>query len=333
MGEVASTLSLVGGRIAQRRGVPMVSPSSTNPKVTQVGDYVFRVCFLDPFQGFVMAKFARQNLKLSKVAILKDVRNDYSIGLADAFRKAFVQLGGTIVGEESYGAGDTEFSAQLTKLKRDGARGAVRARLLHRGGRHRAPGAQARPDGADDGRRRLGEPRAAQHRRQGHRRQLLLEPLRPRQPHARARSSSSTRYHAKLYKEPAPALAALGYDATMVIADAMRRAGSLEPQRHSRRAGRHQGLRRSHRQLTLDANRNPVKPAVVVRVTEDGRGVRGRDRARAVASHSRAEGALATSPHSASEAAPVPSKARQATRWPPSSSSSSTACRWAPSTR
>jgi branched-chain amino acid transport system substrate-binding protein len=70
IGEVASSLSLAGGRVAQRRKVPMVSPSSTNPKVTEVGDYVFRVCFLDPFQGKVMANFARNTLKFDKVAVL-----------------------------------------------------------------------------------------------------------------------------------------------------------------------------------------------------------------------------------------------------------------------
>src|SRR6478752_2538228 len=117
LGEVASSLSLQGGPIAQRRKIPMVSPSSTNPKVTQIGDYVFRVCYIDPFQGKVMAIFARQTLKLDKVAILKDVKNDYSIGLADAFQKAFVAAGGTIVVEQSYSQGDTDFSAQVTAIR------------------------------------------------------------------------------------------------------------------------------------------------------------------------------------------------------------------------
>ena len=121
LGEVASSLSLQGGPIAQRRKIPMVSPSSTNPKVTQVGDYIFRVCFIDPFQGKVMATFARQSLKLEKVAILKDVKNDYSIGLADAFKKAFTASGGNIAVEQSYSAGDTDFSAQLTAIKGSGA--------------------------------------------------------------------------------------------------------------------------------------------------------------------------------------------------------------------
>ena len=117
IGEVASSLSLAGGRVAQRRKIPMISPSSTNPKVTEVGDYIFRVCFLDPFQGKVMAMFARNNLKLDKVAILRDVKNDYSIGLADAFKAAFTAAGGTIAAEQSYSQGDTDFSAQVTAIK------------------------------------------------------------------------------------------------------------------------------------------------------------------------------------------------------------------------
>jgi branched-chain amino acid transport system substrate-binding protein len=117
IGEVASSLSLAGGRVAQRRKIPMISPSSTNPKVTEVGDYIFRVCYLDPFQGRVMALFARNNLKLDKVALLKDVKNDYSIGLADAFKAAFTAAGGSVVIEQSYSQGDTDFSAQVTAIK------------------------------------------------------------------------------------------------------------------------------------------------------------------------------------------------------------------------
>ena len=117
LGEVASSLSLAGGRVAQRRKIPMVSPSSTNPKVTEVGDYIFRVCFLDPFQGKAMAKFAKDTLKVDKVAILKDIKNDYSIGLADAFKESFEKIGGKIIVEQSYGQGDTDFSAQVTAIK------------------------------------------------------------------------------------------------------------------------------------------------------------------------------------------------------------------------
>ena len=98
LGEVASSRSLAMAPIADTNKVPMISPTSTNPRVTKDGDktrpYVFRVCFIDPFQGTVMAKFASENLKLKKVAILRDVGNDYSVGLADYFSAKFKELGG-----------------------------------------------------------------------------------------------------------------------------------------------------------------------------------------------------------------------------------------------
>jgi branched-chain amino acid transport system substrate-binding protein len=121
LGEVASTRSLAMAPIADSNKVPMISPSSTNPKVTKVGDrtrpYVFRVCFIDPFQGTVMAKFARDQLKVAKVAVLRDVGNDYSVGLADFFLSKFKELGGAVVDDQSYKAGDQDFKAQLTAIK------------------------------------------------------------------------------------------------------------------------------------------------------------------------------------------------------------------------
>lgn len=117
LGEVASSRSLAGAPICQGASVPMITPSSTNPKVTQVGDYIFRVCFIDPFQGEVMAKFARNTLKVEKAAILRDIKNDYSVGLAEFFTETFESLGGEVITEESYSEGDIEFRAQLTAIK------------------------------------------------------------------------------------------------------------------------------------------------------------------------------------------------------------------------
>ena len=117
LGEVASSRSLAGGPICQQAGVPMISPSSTNPEVTKKGDFIFRMCFLDDFQGWVMAKFAAQDLGLKRVAILKDIKNDYSVGLANYFKQAFESMGGTIVEETSYSAGDADFRAALTSIK------------------------------------------------------------------------------------------------------------------------------------------------------------------------------------------------------------------------
>ncbi len=117
LGEVASGRSLAAAPIAQNKKIPMLTPSSTNPKVTEVGNYIFRACFIDPFQGTVMAKFAYNDLKLKKVAIFRDVKSDYSVGLADFFVAKFKELGGEIVGDASYQSQDVDFKAQLTQLK------------------------------------------------------------------------------------------------------------------------------------------------------------------------------------------------------------------------
>ena len=84
LGEVASRRSLAAAPVAQRYQIPMITPASTNERVTQVGDYIFRVCFIDPFQGEVLAKFAYNDLKARKVAVLKDIQQDYSVGLTDS---------------------------------------------------------------------------------------------------------------------------------------------------------------------------------------------------------------------------------------------------------
>jgi branched-chain amino acid transport system substrate-binding protein len=119
VGEIASSRSLEAAPICQQAKIPMVSPGSTNPSVTEKGDYIFRVCFIDPFQGTVMAKFALNNLHAKKIAILQDVKSDYSKGLAQFFKEYFTSHGGEIVGDRSYTGGgiDKDFRAQLTSLK------------------------------------------------------------------------------------------------------------------------------------------------------------------------------------------------------------------------
>lgn len=117
IGEAASGRTLEAAPLAQAAKIPMIAPAATNPKVTQVGSYIFRVCFIDPFQGTVMAKFAHEDLKARKVAILSSVSNAYSVGLAKFFRDTFTAAGGTIVAEQKYSEGDKDFRAQLTAIK------------------------------------------------------------------------------------------------------------------------------------------------------------------------------------------------------------------------
>ena len=117
IGEVSSGRSLEAAPIAQAAKIPMIAPAATNPKVTQTGNYIFRVCFIDPFQGTVMAKFAKQDLKAKRVAILSSVSNAYSLGLAKFFKETFLAGGGEIATEKNFSEGDKDFRAQLTAVK------------------------------------------------------------------------------------------------------------------------------------------------------------------------------------------------------------------------
>ncbi|HWL85390.1 MAG TPA: ABC transporter substrate-binding protein [Polyangiaceae bacterium] len=120
-GEVASRRSFAMAPIADANRTPMIAIGATEPKVTLNGDktrpYVFRACFADPFQGAVMAQFARNKLKVGKAAILRAAGNDYSEGLARSFARRFNELGGQIVADESFKAGDEDFKRQLTGIQ------------------------------------------------------------------------------------------------------------------------------------------------------------------------------------------------------------------------
>lgn len=125
IGENASSRSLAAAPIAQSNQVPMISPSSTNPEVTEKGNYIFRVCYTDPYQGAAIAEFVRNSLGLDAVAILKDIKNDYSVGLAQFFRSNFEERGGRVVAEPSYAEGDADFRSQLTAIRNTGAQAII----------------------------------------------------------------------------------------------------------------------------------------------------------------------------------------------------------------
>lgn len=117
LGEATSGRSKIGGQVAQQHKVPMLTSSATNPEVTKIGNYIFRACFIDPFQGTVMAKFMTENLKLKKAAILRDTKNDYSVGLSDIFAEKLKAAGGEIIVDIAYQEGDIDFKSQLTAIK------------------------------------------------------------------------------------------------------------------------------------------------------------------------------------------------------------------------
>jgi len=264
LGEVSSSLSLAGGRVAQRRKIPMISPSSTNPKVTQVGDYIFRVCFLDPFQGKVMADFARDHLKFERVAILKDVKNDYSIGLADAFRTAFTARGGQIVSEQSFSAGDTDFSAQITTIKATNPQG------IYVPGYYAEVGAIART------KQRLGlevplmggdgwdAPDLFKIGGDALDGSFFSNHFAPDAATAKAQTFV-TDFKAKYGQEPT-GLGALGYDAAIVLFDAIKRAGKTDPEAVRNALAETKSFEAVSGTISINKDRDAEKSAVILAI-------------------------------------------------------------------
>jgi branched-chain amino acid transport system substrate-binding protein len=264
LGEVASSRSLEAAPICQENKIPMISPSSTNPKVTEVGDYIFRVCFIDPFQGTVMANFARKTLKLQNVAVLTEVSSDYSLGLAKFFKEGFTKDGGKIVAEGNYSHGDKDFNAQLTAIK------------------------AANPDG-------IFVP--------GYYTEVGLIVLQARQlgltcpifggdgwessslvsiggkalegcyfsTHFSPQSTSPVvqnfvKSYKEKYNETPDAMAALGYDSAMILADAMKRAGTTDGDKVRDALAATKDFHGVTGDITIDANRNASKPAVILEI-------------------------------------------------------------------
>ena len=116
-----SGMAIPGGEVADKAGIPMISGTATNPLVTQGKDFVFRACFIDPFQGEVMARYTYNDLGITKAALLVDIAQDYSVGLANFYKKTFEELGGEIVSDTKYNTGDQDFSAQLSQIISTGA--------------------------------------------------------------------------------------------------------------------------------------------------------------------------------------------------------------------
>lgn len=264
LGEVASSRSLAAAPEAQRARVPMITPASTNPKVTEVGDYVFRTCFIDPFQGAVMARFAHGELGARRVAILFDFKQDYSVGLAEFFRKTFRELGGEIVADERYTSGDIEFRAQLTTIR------GTNPDAVFVPGYYTEVGLiakQARElglevpllggDGWDSAKTlEIGGDAVEGYYFSNH----------------YAADSDSPKVRAfvdgyrEAYGEVPDAMAALGYDAAGILADALRRAGSSEGAalRDALAATRdYDGVTGK---ISIDEQRNARKDAVVLKI-------------------------------------------------------------------
>jgi len=262
LGEVASSLSLAGGPVAQKAKIPMISPSSTNPDVTDVGDYVFRVCFLDDFQGWVDAKFAKDNLKATKAAILYDQAQAYSSGLADYFEKAFKEMGGTIVTKQAYTGGNLEITSQLQSIKGSGAEVVFLPGYYSDAGtiirKARESGIKA-PFVGGDGWDSEELPKIAGEAINGN---FFSNHYAPEED--RPEVKNFVEKYKQEYKATADGLAALGYDAALVLFDAMERAPSLGGKDLRDAIAATKNFTGVTGTFSIDENRNAQKSAVVI---------------------------------------------------------------------
>jgi branched-chain amino acid transport system substrate-binding protein len=265
LGEVASTRTMAVTRICQDSKIPLVSPSSTNPDVTKTGDYIFRVCFIDPFQGTVMANFASMTLKIKRVAVLTDVKSDYSKGLAKFFKERFKALGGEIVTELDYNGSDKDFKAQLTTIKAANPEGVfvpgyytacalicLQARQL---------GLSVPLFGGDGWESsKLTEIGGAAVEGNYFSTHYSSE----------AGSELSRRFvehYQKRWNGQTPdALAACGYDSALVLADAIKRAGSTDGGKIRDALAATKNFPAVSGTITIDANRDASKAAVILQV-------------------------------------------------------------------
>ena len=254
---------------AQVAKVPLIAPSSTDPQVTQVGDYIFRTCFLDGFQGEVMAKFAANTLKAKKAAILLDFNSSYSRGLSDFFELSFTRLGGLVVSKQSYTAGDRDYRGQLNTLRaaapdvifipgyyEDVALMAKQARQL--GITQPLLGADGwdAPELWDRGGDALNGSYISSH-------------------YSAEDQSPLVQKFVKDYKQhygnlQPDAHAALGYDSMRVVAEAIQRAGATDGAKLRDELARTKSFPGVTGLITINAERNAVKPAVVLKL-QDGR--------------------------------------------------------------
>jgi branched-chain amino acid transport system substrate-binding protein len=267
VGEVASSKTLEAAPIAQEAKIPLIATAATNPKVTQTGDYVFRVCFTDDFQAVVIARFVLEKLEKKKIAFLTDVKQDYSVGLTNIAKDYLTKNGATIVKEQSYSSGDKDFRAQLTDLKSANPDVIIitgyysEASLIAK--QARQFGIKSTFVGGDGwdgsslipvGGKAIEGAYFSNH--------FSVEDSSP------AVKDFVAKYKAKYNNAVPDAFAALGYDALKLLADAITRAGGTDSAKLRDAIGSTKDFPGVSGKITLGSDRNARKSAVIITIKD-----------------------------------------------------------------
>jgi branched-chain amino acid transport system substrate-binding protein len=263
LGTTTSRSALAGAPICQDAKIPMITPTATNEKVTAVGDYIFRGCFIDSFQGTVAAKYVATDLKAKTAGIIFDVGNDYSRGLEDTFKTTFEAAGGKVVVAEGHPTGAVDFKAQLTKIVQakpdvlyipdfynDVGLIAKQARELGYTGPFVGGDGWDSPELAKIGGDAIEGGIFTNHYSKDDTRPVV--------------QNFVAKYKAAYGTDP-DAFAVLAYDSGKILIDAIKRAGSTDGAK-IRDALAATKLDAVTGTISYDANRNPVKSAVIVQM-------------------------------------------------------------------
>lgn len=265
LGEVASSRSMEAAPICQTKKIPMISPASTNPDVTKAGNFIFRICFIDPFQGTVLAKFALTK-GWKRTAILTDVKQDYSVGLTQFFKEYYTKNGGTIVSEQNYSGGDTDFNAQLTSIKQQ------TPDVILASGYYTESGLIAKqakqlglnmPMLGGDGWDSPSLVKVAGQAMEGN----YFSNHFSDEDQSPIIQDFIKKYKARSNEIP-DAMVALGYDSAMILVDAIKRAGTTDSDKLREAIAATKDYQGITGVITLDAERNANKPAVILTIKE-----------------------------------------------------------------
>ncbi len=268
VGSVPSSITMAMAPIAQAAKIPLLSPSSTNVKVTDAGDYISRICFIDDFQGSGMAKFAFETMKAKTAAVVIDSQQDYSKGLGSSFSDAFKKLGGKVSVEVSYQTKDQDFSSQLTKIRTrkpdiifvPGYYGEV-GNMIRQAV---AMGITTKFIGGDG----WSSPILFDLAGPAIEGNYFADHFSPDDTDPQVKGFVS-KYTAKFKRTPS-AMAALGYDSVYVVAEAFKKAGGKTDGESLKNAiNSTQGYAGVTGSITLDAKRNAHKPLVVLETKKD----------------------------------------------------------------
>jgi branched-chain amino acid transport system substrate-binding protein len=268
VGSVTSKTTIPVSDLAQSFRIPTITGTATNPKVTVADgkrkDYMFRACYTDSFQGNVMAKFARETLHAAKAAVLYDASNDYSKGIAEVFRDAFLRMGGKLAAYESYGKDDVDFSALLTKVKatkpdvlflpdyynkvgliaKQGKETGLKATLIGPDGWDSPELVKVAGDAIEGG---------------YYSNHYSPEDTRPE-------VVNWVKKYEEKFRQTPDALGTLAYDATNMLLEAVRKANSSDPGKIRDALASLSGFTGVTGKFTMDKNGDPIKSAVIIRI-------------------------------------------------------------------